>query len=215
MLYRFFLSKKGFTFIEILIAVAVLGILTAVAVPLMGNAVALQRKKDCNNQRVMIKSTVEQAMFGMIDNGQKQPELYIDDAKNVNVTTIPTSTGSVYAGKKAFYIIDPENFTGNVEGVSGVTLGEIRNGYRNPDNVNSADYIEEYRDGCDEGYYLKKKKLADVPLYKYFLNQELPICPFANFGDSDTDNDYFYYITWDASAEDVVVVCSCPKCNEN
>ncbi len=205
-MFKFLNSKKGFTMMEILIVVVVLGILVAVAVPVFGAGLKTQRIKDCNNQKTIIKSTVLQAMTGMFDNGRKQERLYVEEVQSDHRSTVPASSGNdKYKNKAAFIVSDATS--GNP---MGVTLGDIRNGYRSG-GVNS-----DYEDGCrKEHKYLKKQKLATVPLYKYFSNEELPVCPFADLEDDDKSNDYAYYILWDDAEEDVVVICSCPECNED
>ncbi len=208
MLYRYLLSKKGYTFVEVMTVVIVMGILVAVAVPVFGAGLKAQRKKDCNSQKTMIKSTVQQAMYGMIDNGRKQDELYVMSRQSDHRDPVP-ACGSGYDGEEAFVVSKAEGGD-----PMGVTLGDIRNGYR-PEGQNS-----DYKWGCEGGlhdginyqgnHYLKKQDLDGVRLYKYFSNQDLPICPFAE----NADKDYFYYILWDDSLNDVVIVCSHPDCNE-
>ena len=194
MLYRYFLSKKGFTMMEILICVLVLGILVAISVPIFSNVISIRKKQDCNNQRVVTEGLVHEAMTGMMDNGKKQPKIYFNKVQGDHKTTYPTTEGdsdNAYEGKECFLLAP----TGN--GQVAFTLGDLRGGYR---DIN----IRDYNEGCDEGYFLKKEKLKDIMFYTYCANHEPPICPF-----SDEDNPVYYYIF-----EDGTVLCPNPACHE-
>ncbi len=195
MLYRYFLSKKGFTMMEMLIAVLVLGILVGVAVPIFSNVLGIRKKQDCKNQRVVVEGLVLEAMTGMMDNGKKQPKIYFDKVQGDHKTTYPKTDGNsdnAYEGKDCF-VLRP---TGN--GYVAFTLGDLRGGYR---DVN----IKEYSEGCDAGYFLKKEKLKNIMFYTYCANHEPPICPF-----SDEDDPIYYYIF-----EDGTVLCPNERCHED
>ncbi len=71
-LLNVFKNRKGFTFVEIMICVTVLGILTAVAVPIFSFSLNKHRTKECSAQKIMITTTVESAMLGQFDNGDIQ-----------------------------------------------------------------------------------------------------------------------------------------------
>lgn len=221
MLYRFFLSKKGFTFVELMIAVVVLGILTAVGVPTFSAGLKKQRKKDCLNQRTVISGSVKEAMYGMMDNGKSQDKINFDKVTQLSrKTTYPGDgvTGNsddAFVGKACFILVyDKEDRDSNgqhmqprKDGAEAFTLGDLRGGYR--DLTVYGDDYDGYEAGCKNGNYLKKKDLKDAKFYGYFNNAEIPVCPFADFSNQSTQDDYFYYIFDDGS-----VVCSCPECNE-
>ena len=202
MLYRFLISKKGFTMMEILIVVLVLGILVAVAVPIFDASLKVQRRNDCRNQKLVIQTAVKQAMYGMIDNGKRQEEIAIaywpDGGQplkkqyNPNDTTLILNIGSEY-DYKYFTKLDET-----------LTLAKIRGGYRPDQN-------SDYKEGCKQGYYLKKKKYENnqTPFYVFLDNQEIPVCPFADYENNDTSDDYYYCIFFDGT-----VCCTCPECNE-
>lgn len=201
MLYRFLSSKKGFTMMEILIVVIILGILVGVAVPVYTGVLNTQKRNDCRNQKLVIQTAVKQAMFGMMDNGKRQEEI-----------AIPFWPDGGDLMKKQYRPDDP-NFKLNVDSAlnykyytkldEAITLGDIRGGYR---DINQ---YPDYKDGCDKGFYLKKQKLENVEFYKYLDNQEIPVCPFADYENEPTDDDYFYCIFYDGT-----VCCTCPECNE-
>lgn len=82
MLYKYLRSNKGFTLTEIMIVVVILGILTAVALPLFHGVLYIQKRNDCKSNREIIEGTIKQAMLGKMDDGVPQrnlaDELYIN-----------------------------------------------------------------------------------------------------------------------------------------
>ncbi len=168
MLYKFLVSKKGFTLTELMVVIVVMSVLVAVAVPVFNLALDVQKRNDCQNQRKVIETAVKQAMYGMIDHGKKQEKIKLPEDQ-----TYLKLTG----------------------GTDCFTLGVLRGGYR-------PDTITEYRDGCAQGYYLKKKSMENVYFYTFLSNQEIPVCPFT-----DKNNSYYYYIDENGS-----VYCSCAEC---
>lgn len=225
MLYKFFLSKKGFTLTELMVVATILGILTAIAVPVFGAVMHQQRLSDCKNQCTVISTTVRQAMYGMMDSGKRQPKIIFSKADATRVKKFDGKTCFVLTG-------DDKCFT----------LGDLRGGYRSAvadqddyPNYNKTEYT--YNDGCayDEDYvnslkakgvtdadipkepktnpsatcFLKKEHLANKPFYEYLDNMEVPVCPFADYEDEDDNNNYYYYVLEDGS-----VRCSNPECNE-
>ncbi len=207
MLYSFWRSQKGYTFVEVLIVVVVLGILVAVGVPVFSSSYTAQAKKDCNNQRVVVQSLVQEVMTGMVDNGRAQKSIrfeagHIKEGFDQKVITyggdgVTGNGDDSYVGKKCFILLD---------GDAAFTIGDIRGGYR-PEGF-SAD-LDGYDDGCNKGYFLKKQRLAEDKFFWYLTNEEIPVCPFADYENIAVTDDYRYYIF-----EDGTVLCDCPKCNE-
>lgn len=190
MLYKYLNSKKGFTLVEIMAVVVILSVLLAIAIPIFDTSLKRQREEDCRNQCLVIETTVKQAMYGMVDNGKKQTMRIGDkDVLRINFSMPATAAfKKTVEGHDAFILTDDDTC---------FTLAALRGGYR-------PDTIEDYKDGCDAGYWLKKKALADVKFYTYLDNQEVPVCPFA---DDDNSQGYYYYVLEDGS-----VHCSCPEC---
>lgn len=216
MLYRYLISKKGFTMMEMLIVVAVLGVLVGIAVPVFDASLKVQKRNDCRNQVLVIQTAVKQVMFGMIDNGKRQTE--------INIASWPDG-GEFY---KRQYNPNDENLKLNVSSEHNykyytklddvLTIGKIRGGYR---DINQ---YPDYRDGCSYDpvtntggtkYYLKKKALENIEFYKTLDLEEvdgekqIPVCPFANYENDTTEDDYFYCIFYDGT-----VCCTCPECNK-
>ena len=206
MLYSFLRSKKGYTFVEVLIVVTVLGILVAVGVPIFSSGIKSQRIKDCNNQRVVVQSLVQEVMVGMVDNGRAQDEIDFDKVPGAHKTTYPgdgvTGNGDdLYNGASCFVLVSDND--------SAFTIGDIRGGYRDVTKPECGDDADGYRIGCEKyGNYLKKERLKDNKFFWYLTNEEIPVCPFADYENSDTNDDYHYYILADGT-----VLCNCPECN--
>lgn len=192
-MFKFLLSKKGFTVIEMLIVVIVLGILVLVAVPVFNSGLKQQKINDCKNQCRVIQTAVQQAMVGMMDNGRKQ--------ETISIAIWPDGPNKVHynpdAGHVKLKIDDSYKYTYYTPLNESLTLGQIRGGY-------NSDYSKK---SCEEtGRYLKKQRLADVAFYTYLENMEMPVCPFA---DKTNSQGYRYCIFWDGT-----VCCTCPECNQ-
>ena len=214
-MFRFLLSKKGFTVTELFAVVIVMSVLVAIAVPLFGNAVKIQRQNECRNNRTIISTAFEQVMYGMIDNGKKQESVNFGDPRpphlNVNYPAVPVKDEDEIGVADDDYVGDPcfvLCYDTQIAGKKPFTIGDIRGGYRDTKR------FPDYQDGCDNGNYLKKKDLKDKPFYKILANEEIPVCPFADLTDVDKDNDYYYHILWDTATDSIKVLCSCPYCNE-
>jgi prepilin-type N-terminal cleavage/methylation domain-containing protein len=209
MLYKYFNSKKGFTMMEILIVVIVLGILVAIAVPVFATGLRKQKEDDCRNQCLVIETAVKQAMFGMIDNGERQPRITF---KCTTYSGDPLTGHSVVANDTIIGAENPEGegycFVLTDDPETCFTLAQLRGGYRPGTTAAFLNQgLDDYKAGCDKGYYLKKIKYqADnkgkgTPFYMFLDNQEVPVCPFA---DDDNTQGYYYYVVEDGS-----VHCTC------
>ncbi len=230
-MFRFFCSKKGFTVIELMTVVIVLGILTAIAVPIFSVGLKKQRQDDCRNQRLVIQTAVQQAMYGMIDNGKRQEKIDFTKMQSdyysvYKADNIVGNSDDDYNGKSCFVLWYTKfNTTEQIHTDTGasnqqpMTLAGLRGGYRplsdDDDKVNGLDYDE----GCKQGYYLKKKKytahmegntwVEATKFYVFLDNSEIPVCPFAEAEYSQSKApEYMYFIF-----EDGTVLCSCPECH--
>ena len=239
-MYRFLLSKKGYSFVEVLIVVVILGILVAIGVPVFYGGYKKNAIKDCNNQKTIISTLFGEVTTGMMDSGKPQPKVDFSRVQADHKTTYPGdgvngTKDDAYVGKECFVLIEDQGIPGKIA----FTMGDIRGGYFGKDQWNQARNNENYPGGfgykypewpsgepeseafensvatykyelgCEYGYYLKKATMENEKFYLHFTNEEIPICPFADFDNSSTTDDYRYYIF-----EDGTVVCSCPHCNE-
>lgn len=202
-----FKTKKGFTLVEIFMCVTVLGILTAVAIPIFNVSLKKRREEDCNNQKQMISTTVKEVMTGMMDSGKAQDKIIIDETDETTEKHIKDSIidGSyIQLGK----IVTKKDEQGKeykvVEGAC--TIADIRGRYRlNSGGEECTDGLDAgvkptYDEGCTKGYYLKKFSLqkSKTPLYYYFSNREFPVCP--------CDENAMYLIDKDGN-------CYCSECD--
>lgn len=192
---RFLRDKKGFSLTELMLVVVVMSILVAVAIPVYRGVSKTQRVNDCIMNRQMISVAVQEAMTGMLDNGKKQNIINMESAGHKS--SFPVAAGgkevhSDYAGKECFLL----EYETSADSDIAFTLGDIRGGYRPDANM-------DYDDGCDQGYFLKRRDLANVDFYTKLANAEIPQCAFE-----EPDNtEYHYYIFNDAT-----VLCDCPEC---
>jgi prepilin-type N-terminal cleavage/methylation domain-containing protein len=191
---KFLLKKKGFSLTELMIVVVVLGILSAVAIPVYKGVSKTQRINDCVMNRQMISIVVQEAMNGMLDNGKKQDIIDMDKIADDNAThktTSPSDFPEGYSNRACFILTYDEN--------TAFTLGDVRGGYRNITTY------PDYDDGCEAGFFLKREGLAGVKMYTKLANAEIPQCAFE-----ESDNaEYQYYIFNDGT-----VLCDCPECLE-
>jgi hypothetical protein len=197
-------------------------ILAALAVPVFLTGYRKQAARDCNNQKTIISSLFGEVTTGMLDSGKTQKKVDFSRVQGDHKTTYPGDgvTGNkddAYVGKDCFVLIEDQD----IPGMIAFTIGDIRGGYFGQNQWNSYSevvnaygqydeyYTEKYEIGVERGYYLKKQALENQKFYIHFSNQEIPVCPFADFDNNDTSDDYRYYIF-----EDGTVMCSCPHCNE-
>ncbi len=184
---RFFKSKKGFTLVEIMIVVIVMGILVAVAVPVYNVTLERQKKSDCNNNRIVISNVLAEATNGMFDNGKKQSSMNMALFEATHKTLSSQDFPEGYQNRECFVLTYDEE--------TGADLGDIRGGYRDGGS---------YELGCEIGHYLKRKDLEDVKFYTFLANNgEIPVCPYCE----DDGVNYQYYIF-----DDGTVICSRPGC---
>ncbi len=214
MLYKYLISRKGFTMMEILIVLVIMGILSGVAIPMFGSLLSKQKVTECRSQSSVMQTAVKQAMIGMIDNGKAQKTIYFPNADEDSYTVysgdgVEDTLDDAYVGKECFVFSYPEAIAGEtqkypyVSGMNVFTLGDLRGGYR-------GDPETDYKKFCEDPYFhfLKKEALADKDFYVYLHNEEIPVCPFADYEDNDPSNNYYYYVFYDGK-----VLCSCSKCN--
>lgn len=89
-MFRFLKTKKGFTLVELLVVVAIVGILVAVAVPIYNSVTRSGRIRTCN---VMRREVVSQAKNWCMDNSFNQDFDYkiISDGTKGTITANTTS----------------------------------------------------------------------------------------------------------------------------
>lgn len=88
-------SQRGFTLVEILIVVIILGILAAIVIPQFTNASEDARKSNMTSQLQTLRSQIELYKLQHRDqvpdllNGWNQFTMYTDDAGNTSATATP------------------------------------------------------------------------------------------------------------------------------
>lgn len=156
MFFKIMRTRKGFTIVELMVVVAILGILVAVGVPVYISSETTQKKKDCQNQRIIIETLVKEAMNGMMDNGKAQYKLverfdennrarreagdyaYKSDPSGelwIDFSKVPAGHKTTYTingeEKPCFVLIygDKDIDGDKWEGKGAFTLGDLRGGY--------------------------------------------------------------------------------------
>lgn len=112
-MYKFLKTKKAFTYVELMIVVLLLGILTAVAIPLAGSVIKNQKTKDCKNQIVIIEGHVKTVMSGMEDNGASIPSM-------------PMAEGTLHGGEGEKYWVVSREYSPTLGNMRGKDLKKSR-----------------------------------------------------------------------------------------
>ena len=136
---------------ELLTVVIVLGVLTAIAVPIFSAVLTNVKKNDCSSQRQVIQADVRLIMSGMEDNGIILSSMSMQD-----------NDGTDSHG--AYWILATDK----------PTMAQLRHGKMDPDVY--AD-LEDYSDANKN--YLKKPSMETKTLSQLFTYSEIPVCPFT------------------------------------
>lgn len=94
---RKLMSKKGFTLVELMIVVVILGILVAVAVPIFNSVTKNARKKSCQANMRVIKGNLEQYQTTGGDDGG---EVVFADATTDMQSSKPAALMKLFDGGK-------------------------------------------------------------------------------------------------------------------
>ncbi len=95
---KFMCSKKGFSLIEVLIVVVVLGILTAVGVPAYNSVMASSNKKVCSLQMRELQSEAKNWCIHNNFNGDYNYKIAsVDKSPVIQSYTLPLDEGSLYS----------------------------------------------------------------------------------------------------------------------
>ncbi len=132
---RKLMSKKGFTLVELMIVVVILGILVAVAIPIFGAVTKNARIKSCKSNQRVIKGNMETfQMTGAEDGGQlnitSDTEVTANqDFKNLfegnALPTCPSAEGPSYTAK--YIVADTGAITYEVKCTATPPTGEVHN----------------------------------------------------------------------------------------
>ena len=92
------MNKKGFTLVEIMIVVAIIGLLAAIGIPSFTKARANSQEKSCVNNLRIIDAAKENLALetGLVAGGSEVG--YVDYIKGGAVPVCPVSTASYTAG---------------------------------------------------------------------------------------------------------------------
>lgn len=238
-MFKFLISKKGFTLVELAICVLVLGILTAIAIPVFSISLKSKKIEDCKSNRIIIESTIEEVMLGYMDNGRPQRLYddgnYSDDLNDkysdndVNPLTmffwkpLTSLTTVEYKGEtvKCFKLTnDEENLI--------FTISDIRGGWNgkyDPEEIVDCTEVrdsDDYINGCLT-VYDDKDSTERVIIQEnrfYLKKRELAKTPFYTYLDLSMyrgDVPKCPFSTKNNTyfyyiLEDGSVICSCPHC---
>lgn len=114
---RKLMNKKGFTLVELMIVVVILGILVAVAVPIFNSVTKNARTKSCKSNMRVIKGNLEQYQA----TGNNGDEVVFATGDTDLAATTPATLMSLFDGGK--FPVCPTNdaaYTVKVTNTSGV-----------------------------------------------------------------------------------------------
>lgn len=112
-MYRLLKTKKGFTIVELMMVVIILGIVTAVVIPLAKTVIEKQKMKDCNNQIIIIEGHVKTVMSGMEDNG-------------ASIKSMPMAEGTLHGGEGEKYWVVSSEYSPTLGNMRGNALKKSR-----------------------------------------------------------------------------------------
>lgn len=104
-------SKKGFTLIELLITIAIIGILSAIAVPSYRNYIVQARRSDAQQELVKLASALENCFS--LNNTYLN---CLTDTGNDNVSILPSNVSQ-------YYVFDGSGIQANTYDISVVATG--------------------------------------------------------------------------------------------
>ena len=106
-------NKKGFTLVELVVVIAIIGVLAAILIPTMMNYVKKARLKTANSNAKLVFTTVNNKCADIVSDGDKC------DGLTVGVTKVSDWKGETDKVKKAVY--DALNDNGDGIGYVAVT----------------------------------------------------------------------------------------------
>lgn len=98
---RMFRRDEGFTLVELMVVVLIIGILVAVAIPVFNNATARARQRTCHANQRTIDGAVEQYLADNIDKTKADV-----DSVTVLVPTYIKSAPTCPAGGASYVVTD-------------------------------------------------------------------------------------------------------------
>lgn len=104
-------KKSGFTLVEIMIVVAIIGLLAAIAIPSFLNARTKSQQNACINNLRQIDGAIDQYK---LDHGNTNPGSVDSDLVPVYISRKPRCPGT--AGDTAYAIASPPTCPGSVAG---------------------------------------------------------------------------------------------------
>jgi len=98
-MFKLFRNKKGFTLVELMIVVVILGILVAIAIPIFASVTKNSKKKACqSNMRILLGAAVQIGTDNDSDYSKILSSGSFNVGSSINLTTA-TNLSSDYLGR--------------------------------------------------------------------------------------------------------------------